>query len=177
MKRKLIHHLFRSITGLCAAAVFLVLLIVVGSICKRGAPAISWDFLSQQMQAAGASGGILYNILGTSILIGAAILFSLPLSTAVALIHSVYLKNERLRDGMMLLMYILNGIPSILIGIFGMMLFVQYFGWGKSWLAGGLLLGVMILPTIAVSVISRIEAIPKAQIEAATGLGMRRSRS
>jgi phosphate transport system permease protein len=56
-----------------------------------------------------------------------------------------------------------------------MMVFVQYLGWGKSWLAGGLLLALMILPTVAVAIVARIEGIPRAQIEAAASLGLRQS--
>jgi len=50
--------------------------------------------------------------------------------------------------------------------------FTQFLGWGKSWLAGGILLAMMILPTVTVATITRIESIPPLQIEAARGLGV-----
>ena len=69
----------------------------------------------------------------------------------------------------------LNGVPSILFGILGLIVFVKFLGWGKSWLSGGLLLGLMILPTVTVSLIERIKALPPAYVEAAVGLGLSRS--
>lgn len=57
-----------------------------------------------------------------------------------------------------------------------MVVFVHLFGWGKSWLAGGILLGLMILPTVSVTLIERIAAIPDKYLEAARGLGLSRSR-
>jgi phosphate transport system permease protein len=63
-------------------------------------------------------------------------------------------------------------VPSILFGIFGLIVFVKFFGWGKSWLSGGMLLGVMMLPTVAVALIERIQSLPRKYIEAAAGLGL-----
>jgi phosphate transport system permease protein len=53
--------------------------------------------------------------------------------------------------------------------------FVKFLGWGKSWLAGGLLLGLMILPTVTVSLVERIKVLPARYVEAAAGLGLTRS--
>jgi phosphate transport system permease protein len=75
----------------------------------------------------------------------------------------------------MLLLYTLNGVPSILFGIFGLIVFVRFFGWGKSWFAGGILLGMMILPVVTVALIERIESLPRKYIEAAAGLGLTQS--
>lgn len=72
----------------------------------------------------------------------------------------------------MLVLYLFNGVPSILYGIFGLMVFVQMLGWGKSWLSGGILLGFMMLPTVAVTFIERIESLPKKYFETAKGLGL-----
>ena len=74
-----------------------------------------------------------------------------------------------------MILYLLNGIPSILFGIVGMVVFVQWFGWGKSWLSGGILLGLMILPTVTVTLIERMSSIPKRYLEAARGLGLNQS--
>jgi phosphate transport system permease protein len=175
MKRKLIDHLFRGLTALCALAAASVLAVIIGAIWRKGASAISWQFFTMQMKEAGASGGILYNIAGTAILILTAFFACAPVAISIGLVHGVYLKSGRLRRAVMLMLYILNGVPAILFGIFGMMIFVQYLGWGKSWLSGGLLLALMILPTVTVAIVARIEGIPRGQIDAATGLGLRQS--
>jgi len=52
------------------------------------------------------------------------------------------------------------------------MIFVRYLDWGKSWLAGGIVLGIMIIPTIAIMIAHRISSIPRETIEAARGLGL-----
>lgn len=175
MKRRIINLLFGTLTGLCALAATSVLVVIVGAICRKGASAITWEFFTDQMKEAGVSGGILYNIAGTAILILTAFLAAAPVATSIALMHGVYLKSERTRRATMLMLYILNGIPAILFGIFGMMVFVKYLGWGKSWLSGGLLLGLMILPTVTVAIVARIQGIPRGQLEAAAGLGLRQS--
>lgn len=72
----------------------------------------------------------------------------------------------------MLLLYVLNGVPSLLFGLFGFIVFVKFLGLGKSWLSGGILLGLMILPTVTAALIERIASIPRSYLEAAAGLGL-----
>ena len=66
-------------------------------------------------------------------------------------------------------------MPSVLFGVAGLIVFSRWLGWGKSWLAGGILLGLMILPTVSVALIERLRGLPRKYVEAATGLGLTRS--
>ena len=175
MRRKITHHVFRLITGLCALASCGVLLLLVWSIVKRGWPAISWQFFTEQIRLVGASGGIFYNLVGTGILIVTAFAVSAPIATSLGLLHGVYLKQHPARKYLTGLLQLLNGVPSILFGIFGLIVFVKFFGWGKSWLSGGVLLGFMILPTVTIAFIERIASLPRKYVEAATGLGLTQS--
>lgn len=175
MKRKIIHHLFRSLTALCAVMACALFIGIMVEIVSRGWRAMSWPFLTEQIALAGASGGIFYNLLGTLILVATALIVCSPLAVGIALVHSVYLRHHPLRGKLTLLLYLLNGVPSILFGIVGMFIFVQWLGWGKSWLAGGILLGAMMLPTVTVTLIERISNLPNRYTEAAIGLGLRRS--
>jgi phosphate transport system permease protein len=175
MKRKLFHYLFRLTTGLCSLAAGAVLLFAIEAIVQRGWPAVDWSFFTGRMAEAGASGGIFYHILGTGILLVTAAAVSTPMALGLGLMHEVYLRRSRFRRSLMLGLYVMNGVPSILFGLFGMILFVQGLGWGKSWLSGGFLLGLMILPTVTVTLIERLAAIPRGQVEAATALGLRSS--
>jgi phosphate transport system permease protein len=93
----------------------------------------------------------------------------------IALTHGVYLRTQRAKTSLGLLLYALNGVPSILFGILGLIVFVKYLGWGKSWLSGGILLGLMILPTVTVAMIERIKVLPDKYLEAARGLGLSQS--
>ncbi len=172
MRRALDRAFTFGATTFAALAVGVIVLIV-SALVWRGASAISWEFFTEQMQLVGAAGGIFYNILGTLILLLTALLFSLPLATGIALVQSVYLRNPRTRERLWLGLSVLNGIPSILFGLFGLIVFVKFLGWGKSWLTGGLLLGIMMLPTVAVALIERIQAMPRKYVEAAKGLGLR----
>lgn len=173
--RRTLDRLFTLAAVLCAALAVGVMALVVTAIAWRGGSALSWQFLTEQIRLVGAAGGVFYNIVGTLILAGTALLVSAPLATGVALVHGVYLRSDRARDRLWLLLSALNGVPSILLGLFGLMVFVKFFGWGKSWLTGGLLLGMLMLPVVAVALIERIQALPRKYLEAAAGLGLRPS--
>lgn len=173
--RRAFNFILPALCGLCtllACALFLGLVFVIA---QRGLPALSWRFITEQIRQVGAEGGIFYNLVGTLILITAALLVSAPIATALALTHAVYLRGAAAKSRLGLFLYTLNGIPSIVFGIFGFIVFVNYLGWGKSWLTGGLLLAIMILPTVTVALIERIKALPAKYVEAATGLGLRPS--
>lgn len=168
----------RAFTLLAAAVALLAcgcFVAIAGALLVRGLPAVNWQFLTEQIRLVGAAGGIFYNLVGTLILITTALLVSAPLATGVALVHAVYLRSLESQRRLGLLLYVLNGVPSILFGLFGSIVFVQFFGWGKSWLTGGLLLGVMILPTVAVALVERLQSLPRNYTEAAAGLGLTQS--
>jgi phosphate transport system permease protein len=94
------------------------------------------------------------------------------MAVALALLERVWLRGTRRRQLLRTALYTLNGMPTIVLGIFGFIVFVHWCGWGKSWLAGGLVLGLSMLPTVAISLIERLEAIPARYVEAAAGLGL-----
>ncbi|HEY1172458.1 MAG TPA: ABC transporter permease subunit [Verrucomicrobiae bacterium] len=170
--RKLRHRLFWLLTAFCASLACGILLLLVGAIAFRGWPAISWNFFTEQIRLVGASGGIFYNLIGTLILITTALVTCLPIAFGIGLLCGVYQRQHKWRSHLMMLLYLLNGVPSILFGLFGLIVFVKFFGWGKSWLSGGILLGIMMLPTVTVAFIERIEGLPAKYFEAAKGLGL-----
>lgn len=164
-----------AVAGTCALVSVTALVLLVLAIVSRGLPAMSWDFLTQEMRRGGAAGGILPNLIGTLILIATAAVVSTPLAVGCALTHGVYLRSPAARRRLEVVLYALNGIPSILFGIFGLIVFVGFLGWGKSWLSGGILLALVMLPTVTVAMIERIGALPRSYIEAAVGLGLSES--
>ncbi|MDQ6913793.1 MAG: phosphate ABC transporter permease PstA [Verrucomicrobiota bacterium] len=173
--RRVSNRIFPTLCGLCALIACAVLLGLVFVIAQRGLPALSWSFFTEQIRQVGSQGGIFYNLLGTLILILTAIAICAPIATGLALVHSVFVRQEGTQRRLGLFLYTLNGIPSIVFGIFGFVVFVKFFGWGKSWLTGGILLALMILPTVTVALIERIKALPEKYLEAASGLGLRQS--
>ena len=173
--RRWIDRAFLLATAVCAVAVCAILIGLVVTILVRALPVLHLDLLTQQMAEAGASGGIRYEILGTLILMVTALMVSTLLSVALALTKTIYVESPLLQRWIALGLYTINGMPSIVFGIVGMAFFMGVLGWAKSWLAGGILLGLMILPTMSVALIERIESLPRQYTEAAASLGLNRS--
>ena len=173
-RRRAADALLAAWAAACALLAAGVLAGIVLAIGWRGLPALDWSFLTEGLREAGASGGVFYHTLGTLILIATALAVALPPALGLALLMGFYLpRRARGRRALALFLHLLNGTPSILFGLFGMLLFVGWLAWGKSWLTGGILLGVMIVPTLAVALVERIESLPREQLEAAAGLGLR----
>jgi phosphate transport system permease protein len=167
----------RVFTFACAAgivAAFTIFAFVIAPVVLRGARAVSWTFLTQHMTEAGAGGGIVYQLLGTLILIATAATCVLPLAIGLGITHQLYVSPRKAR-AIGSTLHALNAVPSIVFGLFGLAVFVQSFGLRKSWLAGGLVLAMMILPTVSLAFIEKLRAVPRATLEAATGLGLRRA--
>lgn len=175
MRRRLTDRLFTLFAAAGAAGVLIVIATVVGLVLFRGAPAISWSFFVEQSRSVGAEGGVRYHLIGTLILIVTAGAIAVPIAAGVGLYHQMYIRSDRGRRSLEALLHALNGIPSIVFGLFGLAFFVQLLGMKKSWLAGGILLAMMILPTVTVAFLEKLRAIPPASIEAAFGLGLRRN--
>lgn len=174
-RRRLLDRLFTAAMASFGLAALGALFTVVGIVAWRGAGAISLSFLLEEVRGAGADGGVLYHIAGTAILVTTAALVALPISIAIGLLSHGYLGDGRARRTIEATLHALNAVPSIVFGLAGLALFVNTFGWRKSWLAGGIVLGLMIVPTVAVAFLEKLRAIPTHTIEAATGLGLRRS--
>ncbi len=170
--RKALDLAVAALAGLCALFAVGLLVGLVAVIAQRGGPALSWSFLTEQIRLVGAAGGIFWNFVGTVILLASAFVFCAPLAVAVALLERVWLRGARARGFVRAALYTLNGVPTIVFGIFGFIVLVLWCGWGKSWLAGGLVLALGMLPTVSVSLIERLHAVPEKYLEAAAGLGL-----
>lgn len=173
--RRTLNIAFQLFSMLCAIAAIAIVALLFGALLWRGASALSWNFLTEQVRLVGAAGGVFYNIVGTLILIVTALAVAAPIATGLALWHGVYLKTEKASERLWTFLAVLNTVPSILFGLFGLIVFVKFLGWGKSWLSGGILLGMTIIPILSISLIERIRALPKKYLEAAAGLGLSQS--
>ncbi|MCH8475764.1 MAG: ABC transporter permease subunit [Opitutales bacterium] len=163
------------LSGGALGAAFLMLVAIFGALVFHGSGSIEVAFLFEPMREAGAAGGVFYQIIGTLILLATTCFLVVPLALALGVVRVVHLERRpvvgRLVDDAL---QMLNGVPSIVFGIVGMVFFFQVLGWGKSWVAGGVVLAVMILPTVTVALVARLRAVPKGQIEAGRALGLRR---
>ena len=158
------------ITFLIVALLFTIL----GIMFLKGLPAMHGGFLFEESRDFGRAGGILYQLVGTLILMGVAVLWSLPVALGSVLFQTEYLSAGKLKTFLTQLTYILNATPTILFGLVGYLLFGVYLETGVSWVTGSLILAVMILPTLQVSIREAVEALPEKYREAGMSLGFSR---
>jgi phosphate transport system permease protein len=173
--RRAVNHLFTVVMIAGALLTLAVIGTVIGLVLFKGAPALSVQFFLEQVRSVGAEGGIFYQLIGTMILICTAAVIAVPIATGVGLFHQLYLRSPRARRSLEATLHSLNGVPSIVFGLFGLAIFVQMLDMKKSWLTGGILLAIMILPTVTVAFMEKVRAIPVATVEAAFGLGLRKN--
>ena len=148
-----------------------LLVFLIGYIFWRGIPWLTWDLISTQTSYIRGTIGILPNIVNTVYIILVAMVIVLPLGVGAAIYLTEYADNQRLVGIIEFAAETLTGIPSIIFGLVGMLLFVQLFGLGAGILAGGLTLVMMILPTILRTTQESLKTVPQSYREGALALG------
>lgn len=169
--RKIRDGVLKLLMVLSAALICCLLAGLIGYIFCRGIPHLSWAFVSTKPSLLRGTVGILPNILNTLYLIVITLAIVLPFGVGAAIYLNEYAKNKKLVRVIELAAETLAGIPSIIYGLVGMLVFVQFFSFGTSLLAGALTLAVMTLPTIIRTTQESLKTVPKAYREGALGLG------
>lgn len=172
MNRHLYNRLFSFGTRGAILLCGVILLFLFGVIVFNGISALSFDFLFTPSTNFGASGGIFYQIVGSLLIVTTAAILVFPVALGTAIFKSEYLKSKRWQKITNIFIYGLNGIPSVIFGIFGLIFFVNIIGTGVSWFVGAIILGMMILPTIILSAYNSINSIPTIYRESASALGL-----
>jgi phosphate transport system permease protein len=144
---------------------------ILFDIIWKGLPAINWEFISGFPRKSGSEGGIFPAIVGTFYLLLGTMLASLPLGIASAVYLSEYARQTLFTRSIRLAIITLAGVPSIVFGLFGLGMFVIFFGFGASILAGSLTLACMVLPTIIVASEEALRAVPQSLREGSLALG------
>ncbi|MBZ0111404.1 MAG: ABC transporter permease subunit [Thermoanaerobaculia bacterium] len=175
--RRAFDRLCGVVFGLAALVSLAILVGVVSYLLWRALPVLDVAFISSPMAKAGAAGGVRYQLLGTLLLSLSALTVAVPLAIALALAIAGYGRDHRAAEVLETALYVVNGIPSILFGVFAFVLFGQTLGWGKSWLAGGIVLGLMAVPMITLSTVERMRALPRDYPETARALGLSQSQA
>ena len=170
-RRRLYDRGLRFLVWLCAGLTCALLLFLIGYIFYRGVPGVTWPLLTSQTSYIKDTVGVLPNILNTLYIIVAAMVIVLPLGVGAAIYLTEYATNRRLVAVIEFAAETLTGIPSIIFGLVGMLLFVQRLGLKAGILAGGLTLVVMILPTIIRTTQESLKTVPQSYREGALGLG------
>ena len=139
----------------------------------KGLPALSWSFLFSSTEEAGfgASTGILAQLLGSLLLALAASLVATPFALGTAFYYRLFASTRQQRL-LTALLNMLQGIPPIVFGLFGLIVFVHMLQWGVSLLSGAVILALVILPMLVLNSIASLERIPNEYTEAARSLGL-----
>lgn len=170
-ERKVKGLLLNILMVLAVGLVCILLLGLIGYILYRGVPYLSWELLSTKPSLLRETVGILPNILNTLYLILFTLIIVLPLGVGAAIYLNEYAGNKKLVAIIELATETLAGIPSIIYGLVGMLVFVQFFSLGTSLAAGALTLVMMTLPTIIRTTEESLKTVPAAYREGALGLG------
>lgn len=169
--RKIRDGILNLLMLLAAGLLCALLLGLIGYILYRGIPYISWTLVSTKSSLLRGTIGILPNILNTLYIILITLVIVLPLGVGAAVYLNEYAGNKRLVRMIELATETLAGIPSIIYGLVGMLVFVQFFSLGTSLIAGALTLVIMTLPTIIRTTQESLKTVPMAYREGALSMG------
>ena len=170
-KRKVKCAILNILMYLSAGIICLILLGLIGYILYRGLPHISLEFLTSKPSLIRETVGILPNILNTIYIILITLVIVLPIGVGASIYLNEYAENKKVVRIIELATETLSGIPSIIYGLVGMLIFVQFFSLGTSLLAGSLTLVIMTLPTVIRTTQESLKTVPQGYREGSLALG------
>lgn len=167
--RKIKCGILKGLVFLSVGLIGLVLVGLIGCILIKGVPNITVELLTQKPSLLKGITGILPNILNTVYIILMTLIVVLPVGTGAAIYLNEYAKNKKAVRVIELATETLAGIPSIIYGLVGMLIFVQF--WGTSLLAGSMTLMIMTLPTVVRTTQESLKTVPDSYREGSLALG------
>ena len=170
-KRKLWNQGAKALIWGSAILTCVLLAFLIGYIFYRGVPYLSWELLTSQSSYVKKTIGILPNLLNTLYIILVAMVIVLPLGTGAAIYLTEYATNKKLVKLIEFASEALTGIPSIIFGLAGLVLFSEMFGLKQGILAGGLTLVMMVLPVIIRTTQESLKTVPNAYREGSLAMG------
>ena len=170
MKRRKVYSLLINILMYASVALVTILVVfLVVYVIGKGVPNITWQFISTKPSKLNGTIGILPDILNTVYIILLSLIFILPFGVGSAVYLSEYAENRRFVKVIEYAAEILSGIPSIIYGLVGMLLFSNNFG--SSLLSGALTLAIMNIPTVMRTTQESLKTVPQSYRDGAFGLG------
>lgn len=173
-RRRAVNRLMESLGTLAALVAVAVLVVVVASVAVRAWPALSWDFFTKPPSLFGGGGGISSALIGSALIVGMATAMALPVGVLIA-IYLTEFAPRRVAAGIQLVLDVLNGLPTIITGIFVFGLFVL--GSGQSAYAGAFALAIVMLPLVSRAAQEVLLLVPSSLREASLALGVSRWRT
>ena len=175
LRRRVTDNVMTSLAVLTVVIVLAPLVAIFGYLMYRGIGSINWAFLTQTPKPVGEAGGGMANaIVGSIFILGIASVIGVPFGIGAGIYLAEFGRN-RFGSAIRFTADVLNGVPSIVIGIVGWSILVR--GHGFSALAGGVALSIMMVPTISRTTEEMLLLVPTALREAAYGLGVPRWRT
>ncbi len=171
---RLEQRIVQTLLWVFTAVTVLVLIFIIYFVLRHGLPVLSLGFLTRNPAEMGRAGGIFSTVVGTVALTLLALLIAAPLGIGSAIYLTEYTRENRVTRVIRFGASCLAGIPSIIFGLFGFILFVTALGFGWSLLSGGLTLAFMLLPTIIRTSEEAIKAVPSSFREVSYSLGATR---
>ncbi len=168
LTQSLVKILLWTLTGFT----LLILIFIIVDISIKGLPQVTFGFLSQEPQDMGRAGGIFSTIVATAYITLLAILLASPLGVGTAIYLTEYTREGLATRIIRFGAECLAGVPSIILGLFGFVLFVMKLKLGWSILSGGLTLAIMVLPIIIRTSEEAIKAVPQEYRQVCYSLGM-----
>lgn len=170
-KKKVIQFIGFFLLRGCLFLVLAVLLLFLYDIGSKGGGSISWEFLTKAPRRGMTEGGIFPAIVGTFFVTLITAVLAIPLGMCAAIYLNEYARQTRLTRLIRLSIRNLSGVPSIVYGLFGVILFVNILRFGTSILSAGLTLGLMTLPWTITASEEALKTIPNSYREGALALG------
>jgi len=175
-RRRIVNNCMVGLLTLSAVIATLPLLFILFHLAKSGASSLSWSFFTNDPVSVGEAGGGMANgIIGTFIVVGIALAIGLPIGIGAGLYVSER-KGTRLATIVRFLADVLNGLPSIVMGIFAWQMLVRPVGHFSA-IAGGVALAAMLVPMLTRTTEEMVALVPHALREAALALGYSRART
>ncbi len=160
-----------SILRLCMAIVVIFLLVILFDIISKGIGKVNWEFLTQPPRRGMTEGGIFPAIVGTFLVTLITALLAVPMGMGCAIYLNEYAKDNKTTRLIRMSIRNLSGVPSIVYGLFGVVLFVQLMHLGTCILAAGLTLGLMTLPWTITASEEALKNVPQSYRDGALALG------
>lgn len=154
--------------------IVLILFSLLAFILWRGVPQISWEFLTSPSKSFQRGGGIVIQLYNSFYLLILTMLISTPLSLGAAIYLSEYARKNFLTDFIRTIIEVLSSLPSVVVGLFGFLVFVLQWGLGFSILSGAMALTLFNLPLLTRTIEDSLRTIPLTQREAGLALGLSR---
>lgn len=155
-----------------ALLIVAILVGLLGFILARGLSHISLDFLTSAPQKVRAGGGIGPQLFNSLFLLVLTLMITVPLGLGAGIYMAEYAKPGKITSFIRLIVEVLSSFPSIVVGLFGLLLIVNYFGLGFSLISGALALTVFNLPLMVRITEQAFRSVPKQQKEAGFALGL-----